>query len=159
MSSQSQKSQALLSLWRHLVLTSIAKQTHTDRQTDTHTLSHTHTHTHSHTHTHTHTHTDRQTDRQTHTHTHTHTLTHSHTHTLTHSHTHTDTHTHTHNVKGHHALHCIYRRTQTETEAFSLFVLLSQCKANTHSSYSHDASAQHMLYMGFLVEPDLLYNI
>ncbi len=28
MSSQSQKSQALLSLWRHLVLTSIAKQTH-----------------------------------------------------------------------------------------------------------------------------------
>ncbi len=36
MSSQSQKSQALLSLWGHLVLTSIAKQTHT----------HTHTHTH-----------------------------------------------------------------------------------------------------------------
>ncbi len=35
MSSQSQKSQALLSLWGHLVLTSIAKQTHT----------HTHTHT------------------------------------------------------------------------------------------------------------------
>ncbi len=34
MSSQSQKSQALLSLWGHLVLTSIAKQTHT----------HTHTH-------------------------------------------------------------------------------------------------------------------
>ncbi len=29
MSSQSQKSQALLSLWGHLVLTSIAKQTHT----------------------------------------------------------------------------------------------------------------------------------
>ncbi len=34
MSSQSQKSQALLSLWRHLVLTSIATHTHT----------HTHTH-------------------------------------------------------------------------------------------------------------------
>ncbi len=37
MSSQSQKSQALLSLWRHLVLTSIAKQTHT------HTHAHTYT--------------------------------------------------------------------------------------------------------------------
>ncbi len=31
MSSQSQKSQALLSLWGHLVLTSIAKQTHTHK--------------------------------------------------------------------------------------------------------------------------------
>ncbi len=33
MSSQSQKSQALLSLWGHLVLTSIAKQTHTHTHT------------------------------------------------------------------------------------------------------------------------------
>ncbi len=32
MSSQSQKSQALLSLWRHLVLTSIATHTHTHTQ-------------------------------------------------------------------------------------------------------------------------------
>ncbi len=39
MSSQSQKSQALLSLWGHLVLTSIAKQTHTHTHTHTHTLS------------------------------------------------------------------------------------------------------------------------
>ncbi len=38
-------------------------------------------------------------------------------------------------------------------------MFLSRCKANTHSSHSHDATAQHMLYMGFLVEPDLLYNI
>ncbi len=68
MSSQSQKSQALLSLWRHLVLTSIAKQT----------LSHTHTHTHTHT------------LSLTHTYTHTHTLIH----TLSHTHTHTHTHTH-----------------------------------------------------------------
>ncbi len=36
MSSQSQKSQALLSLWGHLVLTSIAKQTHTYTHTHTH---------------------------------------------------------------------------------------------------------------------------
>ncbi len=47
MSSQSQKSQALLSLWGHLVLTSIAKQTHT--YTHIHTYTHTHTHTHTHT--------------------------------------------------------------------------------------------------------------
>ncbi len=69
------KSQALLSLWGHLVLTSIAKPT----------LSHTHTHTHTpHTHTHTHTHTH-----------------HTHTHTHTHSHT---THTHTHTMLGFHVL-------------------------------------------------------
>ncbi len=86
MSSQSQKSQALLSLWGHLVLTSIAKQTHT--HSHTHTLSHTLTHSHSLTHTHSHT--------LTHTHTHSHS--HSHTHTHTHSHTlsHTHTHSHTH---------------------------------------------------------------
>ncbi len=87
MSSQSQKSQALLSLWGHLVLTSIAKQTHTLSHTHTHTHTHTHSHTHSHTHTHTHTHS--------HTHTHTHTLTHTHTHTHTLSHTHSHTLTHT----------------------------------------------------------------
>ncbi len=63
MSSQSQKSQALLSLWGHLVLTSIAKQTHTH----IHPIHPIHTHSHMCTHT----------------------LTHAHTYTLTHAHTHT----------------------------------------------------------------------
>ncbi len=153
MSSQSQKSQALLSLWGHLVLTSIAKQTHTHSLTHRHRHTPTHTHTHRHRHRHTHTHTHTHSHRHTHTHTRkqTQTDTHTLTHSLTHAHAHTHAHTHTRANR--------HRQTRTHSLTHSLTHTRTHTHTHTHThECQHHNTSSAVFFSGGLLQTQTLMD-